>query len=379
MTSGARRLPAVYMRGGTSRGIMLNRKDLPQDRAEWAPLFLAIMGSPDPNRRQLDGMGGGISSLSKICVVGPSTRAGADIDYTFAQVDVTSPTVEFAGACGNMSSAVGPFAAQQGLVDTPADGPVTLTVHDTNTGKLIRTRFAMSGGWPATTGDTTIDGIAGTNAPVWLDFQDPAGTRTGALFPTGLRSELLGQGADTVRASLMDVASPCVFLSMNDLGLKSLPTPDALTADAQLLDRLETLRREASQRMGLTATESEAAALRSVPRIGVVGPPAQQTTLSGESLTPDDMTIAIRMISMGDPHRAVPVTAALCLAAAVGIEGTVPADVARPGDAPLRVGHPSGVTEVAAEVATGPDGTPHVASASVVRTSRILFRGEVFY
>ncbi len=370
---GARPLPAVYMRGGTSRGIMLDRGDLPSDRAEWPDIFLAAMGSPDPNRRQLDGMGGGISSLSKICVVGPSSHEAADIDYTFAQVDVTEPRVEFAGACGNMSSAVGPFAAYLGLVQVPRDGSVSLTVHDTNTGKLIRTRFSMAGGWPAVKGDLSIDGVAGSGAPVWLDFLEPAGARTGSLFPTGLRSEVLGKGEEAVRATLMDLASPCVFLYMEDLGL------DAFADDAALMARMEALRREASQRMGLSAGPEEAAALKSVPRIGFVHVPMAFTSLSDRSLRAEDMNIGVRMISMGDAHRAVPVTAALCLAAAVQIEGTVPASVASATNGTVRVGHPSGITEVAADVAEGSTGGILVRSASVVRTSRILFRGDVFY
>lgn len=370
---GARRLPAVYMRGGTSRGVMFDRNDLPADRAEWAALFLAVMGSPDPNRRQLDGMGGGLSSLSKICVVGAPTHEAADIDYTFAQVDVTEPKVEFAGACGNMSSAVGPFAAHLGLVPVPEDGPVALTVHDTNTGKLIRSRFSMSGGWPAVAGEVSVDGVAGRGAPVWLDFLEPAGSRTGRLFPTGLRSEVLGRGEAAVRATLMDLASPCVFLYMNDLG------PDAFSDDAALMARLEALRREASQRMGLAAGPEGAAALKSVPRIGFVHAPMPFTSLSDRCLQAEDMTIGVRMISMGDAHRAVPVTAALCLAAAVQIDGTVPASVATGAEGVVRVGHPSGITEVAADVAEGPAGGIVVRSASVVRTARILFSGEVFY
>ena len=372
MTRAARSLPATFMRGGTSRGVLFRRDDLPEDRADWAEIFLSVMGSPDENRRQLDGMGGGISSLSKVCVIGAPTHPEADIDYTFAQVGVATADVEYAGACGNMSSAVGPFAVLSGLVAAPEEGEVALLVHDTNTGKLIRTRFGIEGGLPAVTGDTFIDGVAGSGAPVWLDFLDPAGSRTGKLFPTGQRTDTLGG----IPATLADVASPCVFVAMESLGLDRLPSPDEIAADTALTDRLETLRREAALRMGLAETREGAP--NSIPRIGIVAAPAEARTLSGRVLAPGNMDLGIRMMSMSDPHRAVPVTAALCLAAMVRIPGTVPAGLASSTGAEVRLAHPSGITVAAADVSDA-QGEPVVRSTSLVRTTRRLFDGQVFW
>lgn len=372
-----RAIPATYMRGGTSRGVMFRRDDLPPDRAAWDEIFLSVMGSPDPDRRQLDGMGGGISSLSKVCVIGGPTREDADLDYTFAQVAVNEAQVEYAGACGNMSSAVGPFAVTCGLVPAPPEGSCTLTIHDTNTGKLIRTRFTMEHGAPAVAGDVRLDGVAGTGAAIWLDFLDPAATRSAALFATGQHRDRIEVAGRTIEATLMDVASPCVFVGMQDLGLDGIPSPDQIAADGTLLALLEEIRIAASVRMGLAVDTAAAARLKSVPRIGMVHAPESYAALSGRQVAATEMDIGIRMISMGDPHRAVPITAALCLAAAVRIPGTVPHAIAGSAAAQVRIGHPSGRMEAAAEVSL--DGqVPLVRSASVVRTARRLFEGRVF-
>jgi 2-methylaconitate cis-trans-isomerase PrpF len=179
-----RSLRAVFMRGGTSKALMFHQSDLPTDRADWAPIFLAAMGSPDPNGRQLDGMGGGISSLSKVCVIGPPSRPDADVDYTFAQIAVSSALVDYAANCGNMSSAVGPFALDEGLVPAPAGAEAVVRIHNTNTGKIIVSRFPAESGKAATDGALALDGVSGTGAPIRLDFHDPGGARTG-LLPTG--------------------------------------------------------------------------------------------------------------------------------------------------------------------------------------------------
>jgi len=176
---------AVFMRGGTSKAIMFRSGDLPAERARWAPIFLAAMGSPDPNGRQLDGMGGGVSSLSKVCVVGPPSREDADVDYTFAQIGIGQAVVDYAGNCGNMSSAIGPFAVDEGLVAKPSGDEATVRIHNTNTGKIIVARFPVEDGRSVATGDLAIDGVAGTAAPIRLDFTDPGGAKTGSLLPTG--------------------------------------------------------------------------------------------------------------------------------------------------------------------------------------------------
>src|SRR5215475_14374488 len=179
------RLRAVFMRGGTSKAVMFRTDDLPANRDDWTPIFLEVMGSPDPNGRQLDGMGGGISSLSKICIIGPPSRPDADVDYTFAQIGVRDSFVDYGANCGNMSSAVGPFALEEGLVEGPADGEATVRIHNTNTSKVIVARFPVRDGTPASTGDLEIDGVSGKAAPIRLEFLDPGGARTGKLLPTG--------------------------------------------------------------------------------------------------------------------------------------------------------------------------------------------------
>ena len=211
------KIPAVFMRGGTSNAVVFHARDLPRDRALWDDIFLAAIGSPDPYGRQLDGMGGGISSLSKVCVIGPPTRSDADIDYTFAQVQVKEAKVDYSANCGNMSSAMGPFALDEGIVK--ASGREALVrVHNTNTKKIIYSRFAIDEGVAAVDGDLAIPGVAGTGAPVRLEFREPGGATTGKLLPTGNASDVLDvPGVGRVRVSMVDAANACVFVNAADV------------------------------------------------------------------------------------------------------------------------------------------------------------------
>ena len=253
-------LRAVFMRGGTSKALMFQRRDLPEQQEDWAPIFLATMGAPDPNGRQLDGMGGGVSSLSKVCVIGPSTHPEADVDYTFVQVGIDDATVDYGGNCGNMSSAVGPFAVDEGLVKAPEDGPTTVRIHNTNTRKLIVARFAIEGGRAAVHGPLAIDGVSGTGAPIRLEFRDLAGARTGRLLPTGEPLDSLSlPGGRVVRASLVDAANPCVFVDAAELGLIGNEPPENIAKNDALMADLEVLRRQASILMRL-APDLDAAA-----------------------------------------------------------------------------------------------------------------------
>jgi 2-methylaconitate cis-trans-isomerase PrpF len=266
-----RKLPAVFARGGTSKALLFHRRDLPADREEWAPIFLAAVGSPDPNRRQLDGMGGGTSSLSKVCVIGPPTRDDADVDYTFAQVGVDRATVDYGGNCGNMSAAIGPFAVDEQLVEVARDGDVAVRIHNTNTGKLIHAGFEVVGGQARVDGSLRIDGIAGSGAPIRLEFRDLAGARTGRLLPTGgVLHEFECPGVGTIRASIVDAGNPCIFVDAEALGLDGTTPPERIESDANLMHALEGLRRQASVLMGLAPDEERAAASRSVPFIGMV-------------------------------------------------------------------------------------------------------------
>ena len=256
--------PAVFMRGGTSRAIMFHAKDLPA-REAWDPIFLAAMGSPDPNGRQLNGMGGGISSLSKVCVLAPSQREDADIDYTFAQVQIREAQVDYRSMCGNMSSAVGPFAVDEGLLRPNGDQAV-VRIFNTNTRKIVRSTFPLVEGRAATDGTLAIPGVAGTGAPVRLDFLSPGGATTGRLLPTGhVINELTVPEAGTIPVSMIDAANACVFVRASDLGLTGRELPEALDQDAALLAKLQRIRRAASVAMGIARDEAEARTINGVP------------------------------------------------------------------------------------------------------------------
>lgn len=371
------------MRGGTSKALMLHRADLPASREDWAPIFLAAIGSPDPYGRQLNGMGGGVTSLSKVCVIGPPSRPDADVDYTFVQVEVNAPVVDYAANCGNMSSAIGPFAVDEGLVKIAASArEAEVRIHNTNTGKIIVSRFAVENGVAAVKGDFALDGVAGTGAPVRLDFLDPGGAKTSGLLPTGHAVDTLElPDGSRVRATLVDATNPCVFLDAADLGLSGIELPPDFELETAALDRLEHIRQAASVKMGVTVDLKTAATIGSVPKIGVVSAPRDAPTLSGRKLGVADADLHVRMLSMGQPHRAVPLTGALCLAAALRVEGSIPQRLARatPAGTPLRIAHPSGVVTVDAGVKKMPDGAMAISHVSTYRTTRRLFEGSVLY
>lgn len=372
-------LPAVFMRGGTSKALMLHRRDVPGEIAAWGPVFLSAMGSPDPYARQLNGMGGGVSSVSKICIVERSCRPDADVDYTFVQVVVREGRIDLSGNCGNMLSAVGPFAIDEGLVEA-ADGPVTLRVYNTNTHKLIAAAFEVRGGRALYPGDLAIPGVAGTGAPIRLDFLDPGGATTGRLLPTGQVRQILDvPGLGPVEASMVDAANACVFLRAADLGLTGTELPAALEAVPGLLDRLGRIRRAASVAMGIAADFEQAATIVHVPFVGLVAPPQDAATLSGELVQSEDIDLTARVISNGVPHQALPLTATLCLAVAARLEGSLVHEAARAtGEGALRVGMPSGVlTADAAVVREG--GAWRAERGSFFRTARPLMRGAVFH
>ena len=285
-----RKLPAVFMRGGTSKAVVLHARDLPANRDEWAPIFLSFMGSPDPSMRQLDGMGGGVSSLSKVCVIGPPSRPDADIDYTFAQVRIERAHVDYGGNCGNMSSAMGPFAVDEGLVPRPKGGQAVVRIHNTNTKKIIVSRFIMDGEEAAVSGDMAIDGVAGTGSPIRLEFLSPGGARTGKLLPTGRATDRLDvAGHGRIPASLVDAANPVCYVPAEAVGATGTENPSEIEANAQLMAKLEAVRRAASVAMGI-APDLETAGTISGPGIAFVAPPVAMTTLSGGRSPPPTWT-----------------------------------------------------------------------------------------
>lgn len=368
-------LPASYYRGGTSRAVFFKQHDLPQDREQWAPIFRRVIGSPDPYGRQLDGMGGGISSLSKVCVVGKPTHPDADVDYTFIALGVDNPEVDYSSNCGNMSSAIGPFAVDSGLFEVPQTGSqnaVSVRVHNTNTGKIIRSSFPVIDGEAASSGDFSIDGVAGTAARVQLDFVDPAGSRTGKLLPTGQVQDTF----DGVAATCIDVGNPCVFVQAADLSVDGSITPNEITAHENLLSRLDSIRRQAGVKMGLAETLQGVPG--SVPKIGLVASPGNSPRAAEQKQTADQVDLLVRALSVGQPHKAVPITVALALAAAARLEGSTVAGVAsaeRVDSAGITIGHASGNLLVGATF----DQNGGLNAATVFRTARRLFEGRIFW
>ncbi len=373
------KLPAVFMRGGTSNAVVFNQQDLPQDRALWDEIFLAAIGSPDPNGRQLDGMGGGVSSLSKVCVVGPPTRPDADIDYTFAQVQVKEATVDYRANCGNMSSAMGPFAVDEGMVKV-SGREALVRIHNTNTKKIIHALFSLDDGLAAVDGDLAIPGVSGTGSPVKLEFRDPGGATTGKLLPTGNVVDTLDvPGVGKIRASLVDAANATAWVNAKDIGMTGIELPEALEANAAVMAKLEAIRRTASVAMGITRNAEEAAKNKSVPFVGFVSAAQDAKMLSGAAITAGDIDLTGRVISNGQPHRALPLTVSLCMAVAARIEGGVVSAVLRQGTsavAPIRIGMPSGILTVAATVKMK-DGQWHAEQGAFYRTQRRMFEGQV--
>jgi 2-methylaconitate isomerase len=373
------RLRAVFMRGGTSKAVMFRRDDLPADRSAWDPIFLEVMGSPDPNGRQLDGMGGGISSLSKICIIGPPSRSDADVDYTFAQIGVRDTFVDYGANCGNMSSAVGPFALDEGLVTAPAGNEATVRIHNTNTSKIIVARFPIEDGRLAATGDIEIDGVSGQAAPIRLEFLEPGGARTGKLLPTGNAVDELDIGGGVrVKASCVDAANPCVFVAAASVGKSGDELPDTLDGDADFLARMEAIRCAASVRMGIAPDLDQARRMTGIPKVAMVTGPRAGKTLSGRELAAGDADIWVRMISVGQPHRATPITGAICLSVASRVPGSIPASLCK-SDGPIRIAHPSGVTLVDAGVSSAGAGSVKADYGAVYRSARRLFEGNVVY
>jgi len=368
-----RRIRAVFMRGGTSNAVIFRREDLPSDRVDWDPIFTAALGSPDRNGRQLDGMGGGISSLSKVCVVGPSTRDDADLEYTFGQVPVDGTRVDYSGNCGNMSSAIGPFAVEEGMVHVdPLATGIRVRIFNTNTDRIIHATFPVEDSLPVVSGDLAIDGVAGTGAPIRLDFISPGGSKTGRLLPTGCAVDHLDVPGGSIEASIVDASNPCVFIAAVSVGLVGNESPFELDGRIELLGRLEAIRRGAAVAMGLATDPAQTPS--SVPKIAMVAPPLDGVTLDGRTLAAEEVDVTVRMLSVGRPHRAVPVTGALCTAAAARVPGTLPHRMLGvPSGTGIRVGHPSGVLLV--DAVTTPDGG--IESASLYRTARRMFEGNV--
>ncbi len=372
-----KRIPAVFMRGGTSRGLFIMRNALPNDPTLRDRVILRLYGSPDV--RQIDGMGGADVLTSKFAIIGPPTRPDADVDYTFAQVSITDPFVDYGGNCGNMSSAVGPFAIDQGLVD-PVEPVTRIRIHQTNTRSLIVAEVPVSDGRACVEGDYHIDGVPGTGARIGLDFSDTAGAVTGRLLPTGNpvdRLDVLGFGP--VDVSMVDAGNPCVFVAAASLGLRGTETPGEIDRDRDLNDRIERIRGTAAVAMKLVRNWQDA--MREspyVPFFVIVSPPADYVDFTtGRTVDAAGVDLVARLLFMGKTHKAYAVTGTVCTGAAARIRGTLVHEAVRPeacGRSLLLIGHPSGVIDIEAEVQSGPEGL-RLTRASIGRTARRIMEG----
>lgn len=348
--NGLIRIPCVLMRGGTSRGPYFLESDLPSDTAVRDRVLLAAMGSP--HVLQVDGVGGGHALTSKVAIIAKSTRPGVDVEYLFAQVSVDKAIVDTSPNCGNMLSGVGPFAIEQGLIDaTP--GETIVRIYNRNTRGLIEATVQTPERAVKYDGDTAIDGVAGTAAPVKLSFLEAVGSKTGALFPSGNRSETI----DGVPVTLVDYAMPMMLAPAAALGLTGTETPEQLDADGKLLARIEALRHEAGHRMGLGDTSKLV-----VPKVGLLSQPRRDGTITSRYFVPDRC------------HKSHAVTGALCVAVACRTPGTVAFDLARAAEGTfVGIEHPSGSIPI--DLVFNADGT--VARASLVRTTRRIFEGNI--
>jgi len=374
------KIPAVFMRGGTSRGIVFHRRDLPEDQADWDEILLAAMGSPDPNQRQLNGMGGGISSTSKVCIVAVSDHPDADIDYTFAQVSPKDAWVSYAAMCGNMTSAMGPFAVDEGLVDVDGDAAM-VRIHNTNTGKIIHAHFALDDGMAAIDGDYELLGVAGTGSPVRLDFLAPGGANTGKLLPTGNVVDTLDvPGVGKVEASLVDAGNTLALIDATRIGLTGTELPTEIDTP-EMLETIEKIRNVAGVVTGISATPEESRTKHpNLPKVAMVAPPTAARMLSGKTQPADAGDLTVRIVSSGNCHRALPLTGAICSSVAARIEGTIAHRFARKAeatDADIRLMQPSGVTELR-PVIDRKDGAWVAERVGVYRTQRRMFDGYVY-
>ncbi len=373
-----RRIPAVVMRGGTSRAVFFHRQHLPEDPELRDRVILTIFGGGDPYGRQIDGLGGAVSTTSKAAIISPPSVPDADVGYTFGQVSVTTPLIDYGGNCGNISSAVGPFAIEEGLVRA-TDPVTTVRIWQVNTRKRIIARVPTSGGLPQVEGDYAIDGVPGTGAMILLEFLDPGGSMTGRLLPTGNPTDVLEvEGVGRLAVSLVDAANPVVFVDPRDLGLDGLEMPERVDGDTALLARIEAIRAHAAVRMGLARTPAEATARSpGVPKLAFAAPPASYTSTRGSLVEGAAVDVVGRIMSMGRLHRSYALTGAICTAAAAQVEGTLVHAVARPGppgERTLRIGHPAGIIEVGVQVVRR-DGEWHVEKVVTRRTARRLMEG----
>ncbi|KKA04168.1 3-methylitaconate isomerase [Pseudomonas ogarae] len=382
------KIPATYMRGGTSKGVFFSLQDLPEAARVPGPtrdaLLLRVIGSPDPYEKQIDGMGGATSSTSKTVILSKSTRADHDVDYLFGQVSIDKPFVDWSGNCGNLSAAVGSFAISSGLVvpgRIPQNGVAVVRIWQANIGKTIIAHVPITDGAVQETGDFELDGVTFPAAEVQLEFMDPAAEEEGgggSMFPTGnLVDDLEVPGVGTFKATLINAGIPTIFVNARDVGYTGTELQGAINGDPKALAMFETIRAHGALRMGLIKHLDEAAQRQHTPKVAFVAPPADYVSSSGKAVAAGDVDLLVRALSMGKLHHAMMGTAAVAIGTAAAISGTV-VNLAAGGIErnAVRFGHPSGTLRVGAE-ASQANGEWTVKKAIMSRSARVLMEGVV--
>ncbi len=377
------RIPAVYMRGGTSKGVFFLASDLPADIHTRDCILMRVVGSPDRYGKHIDGMGGATSSTSKVVVIAKSSRADCDVDYWFGAVSVAQPVIDWSGNCGNLSAAVGPFAISAGLAAAPADGVATVRIWQANIGKKIIAQVPMHQGEVQELGDFELDGVAFPGAEVKLEFIDPAsddGDSEGdAMFPTGHKIDLLDvPGVGQMETTLINAGNPTIFINAASLGLTGTELQDDVNGQYELLSLAEAIRAHGAVAMGLASSAEDATLKRPhTPKLAFVAPPASYTASDGKQVAKPSIDLLARIFSMGQLHHAMTGTGAVAIAAAAAIPGTLVHRVAPVGDdGRVRFGHPSGVMSVGAE-AVEENGQWAIKKVLMSRTARRLMEGWV--
>ncbi|MEG1770951.1 MAG: 2-methylaconitate cis-trans isomerase PrpF [Comamonas sp.] len=376
---------ATYMRGGSSKGVFFEAGDLPADAALRDALLMRVIGSPDPYGKQTDGMGAATSSTSKVVLVSRSTRADCDVDYLFGQVDIEQPRIDWTGNCGNLTTAVGPFAIARGLVDAPADGVAVVRIWQANIGKVIVAHVPMAGGTVQELGDFELDGVAFPAAQVRLDFLAPGGDGSSAeesLLPTGRVVDVLNvEGVGRFDVTYINAGNPTIFLRAGDLGLTGKELQPDVNGDAALLARIEAVRAAGAVAMGLATSAAQATATRpGTPKLAWVAPPADYVASSGKAVPAQALDLLVRIVSMGKLHHAITGTGAVAVGAAAAVEGSIVAQALRPGVAAgqdVRMGHTSGVLAVGAKAEHRPERGWVIGQVSLSRSARRLMEGVV--
>ena len=383
------KVPATYIRGGTSKGVFFKLTDLPES-AQVAgeardKLLMRIIGSPDPYSKQIDGMGGATSSTSKTVILSKSTHPDHDVDYLFGQVSIDTAFVDWSGNCGNLSAAVGSFAISSGLVDAtriPENGTCTVRIWQANIGKTIIAHVPITNGQVQETGDFELDGVTFPAAEVQLEFLDPADEGEGdggsAMFPTGnLVDDLEVPNIGTFKATLINAGIPTIFVNAADIGCTGTELQDAINNDTAALEKFETIRAYGAVKMGLIKDISEAAKRQHTPKVAFVAPPTDYVSSSGKAVKATDIDLLVRALSMGKLHHAMMGTAAVAIGTAAAVKGTLVNIAAGGGEkSAVRFGHPSGTLRVGAE-AKLVDGQWTVTKAIMSRSARTLMSGWV--